>query len=94
MSTIAGLAARQHGIVARVAAPGAQHRQVLDRRAPSGRSQLHLLHRGVYAVGHRRLAEGRWMAAVLACGPGAAVLCRRWPGNSGGCCLARGLSRK
>lgn len=32
------------------------------------------LHRGVYAVGHDRLRlEGRWLAAVLACGPGAAL---------------------
>ncbi len=30
------------------------------------------LHRGVYAVGHRRLRrEGFWLAAVLAAGPGA-----------------------
>lgn len=33
------------------------------------------IHRGVYAVGHTRLShKGRWMAAVLAFGPGAAVL--------------------
>jgi hypothetical protein len=39
-------------------------------RVAAGR--LHRLHRGVYAVGHRRLtAHGRWMAAVLAYGPGA-----------------------
>ncbi|MEJ7785831.1 MAG: type IV toxin-antitoxin system AbiEi family antitoxin domain-containing protein [Solirubrobacteraceae bacterium] len=32
------------------------------------------LHRGVYAVGHAALREeGRWLAAVLACGPGAAL---------------------
>jgi hypothetical protein len=32
------------------------------------------LHRGVYAVGHRVLTRhGRWMAAVLACGPTAAL---------------------
>lgn len=30
------------------------------------------LHRGVYAVGHRRLTnDGYWLGAVLACGPGA-----------------------
>jgi hypothetical protein len=34
--------------------------------------RLHRLYRGVYAVGHARLArEGRWLAAVLACGEGA-----------------------
>jgi very-short-patch-repair endonuclease len=32
------------------------------------------LYRGVYALGHQRLTrEGRWMAAVLACGPGAVL---------------------
>lgn len=32
------------------------------------------IHRGVYAVGHDALRqEGRWLAAVLACGPGAAL---------------------
>jgi very-short-patch-repair endonuclease len=35
---------------------------------------LHRLHRGVYAVGHRRVTrEGRWLAAVLACGDGAVL---------------------
>jgi very-short-patch-repair endonuclease len=35
------------------------------------RGSLIRLHRGVYAVGHRALTvEGRWMSAVLACGPG------------------------
>jgi len=33
------------------------------------RERIHRLHRGVYAVGHPRLrAQGRWTAAVLACG--------------------------
>ena len=37
-------------------------------------ARLLTLHRGVYAVGHRRLTrEGEWMAAVLAAGAGAAV---------------------
>jgi hypothetical protein len=41
-------------------------------RVKSGR--LHPIHRGVYAVGRRELgSEGRWMAAVLACAPGAAL---------------------
>ncbi|HSI80944.1 MAG TPA: hypothetical protein VK919_09865, partial [Solirubrobacterales bacterium] len=35
---------------------------------------LHPVHRGVYAAGHERLArEGKWMAAVLAGGPGAVL---------------------
>jgi very-short-patch-repair endonuclease len=40
----------------------------LDKR------RLHRIHHAVYAVGHKRLtAKGRWMAAVLACGPGAVL---------------------
>jgi hypothetical protein len=36
--------------------------------------RLHRIQRGVYAVGHRAISrEGRWMAAVLACGPGAVL---------------------
>jgi very-short-patch-repair endonuclease len=35
---------------------------------------LHRIHRGVYAVGHAGISnEGRWMAAVLACGEGAVL---------------------
>ena len=35
---------------------------------------LHRVHAGVYAVGHPRLTqEGRWMAAVVACGQGAVL---------------------
>ncbi len=35
---------------------------------------MHAVHQGVYAVGHRALSrEGRWMAAVLAAGPGSAL---------------------
>ena len=35
-----------------------------------GQRRLHRLHRGVFAVGHQRVTRhGRWMAAVLACGP-------------------------
>ena len=38
------------------------------------RGRLHLIHRGVYALGRADLPpRGRWMAAVLACGPGAAL---------------------
>ena len=46
--------------------------RMVDRRVAAGR--LIRLHRGVYALGHRRLTrEGEWLAAVLAVGPGAAL---------------------
>jgi very-short-patch-repair endonuclease len=70
---IARVAGRQHGVITR--------RQLLDlglgssaisKRARSGR--LHRLHQGVYAVGHVAISDrSRWMAAVLACGPGAVL---------------------
>jgi very-short-patch-repair endonuclease len=42
------------------------------QRAVAGR--LHRVHEGVYAVGHALLTkDGRWMAAVLACGSGAVL---------------------
>jgi very-short-patch-repair endonuclease len=45
------------------------------------RGALHVVHRGVYAVGHRNLTiEGRWMAAVPAFGP-EAVLSHRSAGQ-------------
>jgi predicted transcriptional regulator of viral defense system len=38
------------------------------------RGRLLVVHRGVYAVGHAVLRrEGRWLAAVLACGEGAVL---------------------
>src|SRR4051812_39851018 len=44
----------------------------IEHRVALGR--LHPVHRAVYAVGHTVLTRsGRWMAAVLACGPGAAL---------------------
>src|SRR3954451_23261816 len=44
----------------------------IDRRVALGR--LHVVHQGVFAVGHTVLTRsGRWMAAVLACGPDAAL---------------------
>jgi very-short-patch-repair endonuclease/predicted transcriptional regulator of viral defense system len=47
----------------------------IHRRVRNGR--LHPIHRGVFAIGHPRLTrEGRWRAAVLACGPDAALSVR------------------
>jgi very-short-patch-repair endonuclease len=67
------LAAAQHGVVAR--------RQLLERGlTPKGishriaRGRLYIVRRAVYAVGRRDLTqEGKWMAAVLACGPDAVL---------------------
>lgn len=77
---IGDLADRQHGVVGRwqldligVGKGPVQRR--LDR------GTLHRLHQGAYAVGHQALTvEARWMAAVLACGPGA-VLSHRSAGQ-------------
>lgn len=65
---IRDLAERQHGVVAR--------RQLVGLGLGKGLIQERLrtrllipIHRGVYAVGHRRWdLHHRWMAAVLACG--------------------------
>jgi Transcriptional regulator, AbiEi antitoxin/Protein of unknown function (DUF559) len=72
-AVIAGLAARQHGVVSRtqLAAAGVTARQVEWRIR---RKRLHQVHRGVYAVGHPVLSqEAIWMAAVLAAGEGGAL---------------------
>jgi very-short-patch-repair endonuclease len=70
---MAALAARQHGVVSR-----GQLRHLgmsdtaISRAAEIGR--LHLIFRGVYAVGHQPRSErSRLMAAALACGKGAVI---------------------
>jgi very-short-patch-repair endonuclease len=70
---LAELALIQHGVVSRRQLFELGHtRTGIQRRLDKRR--LHRIHRGVYAVGHPRLrAEGRWMAAVLACGTGAVL---------------------
>lgn len=67
-TVIVRLAERQHGVVAARQLLGRRlSRAAIKMRAADGR--LRRLHRGVYAVGHDRLtSEGRWLAAVLACG--------------------------
>jgi len=67
------LAGRQHGVVARrqLLALGFSSGEIEHR---IGRGRLHVVTRGVYAVGWPKLTrERRWMAAVLACGDGAAL---------------------
>lgn len=67
------LAERQHGVVSRAQLDALDlGRGAIEHRLDEGR--LHPLHRGVYAVGHRVVSrQGRWMAAVLAMGPGAVL---------------------
>lgn len=70
---IGALATRQHGVVARkqLLETGVG-RGAIDRRVAQRR--LVPMHHGVYAVGHSHLTQfGRWMAAVLAFGPGAVL---------------------
>jgi very-short-patch-repair endonuclease len=70
---IAQAAAMQHGIVtfAQLVDLGL-HPRAISRRVAAGR--LHPVYRGVYAVGHAALSsEGRWFAAVAACGDGAVL---------------------
>jgi very-short-patch-repair endonuclease len=70
---IAVLAGKQHGVVTR----GQLEALGVGRGAINGRVRrgaLHRVHQGVYAVGHAALSlEGRYMAAVLACGDGAVL---------------------
>lgn len=70
---LAQVAARQHGVVTSFQL----HEVGIDKSATSRRlklGRLHRIHRGVYAVGHRSSSlHGRFMAAVLACGPGAVL---------------------
>ena len=70
---VARVATRQHGIVSiRQLYAAGLTRDAVKRRVAAGR--LHRLHHGVYAVGHAAIGnEGRWMAAVLASGPSAAL---------------------
>lgn len=70
---VATLATRQYGVASRAQLLGlGATRRGIEHRLE--RRQLHRVHRGVYAVGHRALAEEAWlMAAVLLAGPGAAL---------------------
>lgn len=83
------LAERQQGVFAtwQLLDLGINEPTVLSRR---NGGLLIPLHQGVYSLAHRRLTrEGRWMAAVVACGPGA-VLSHFSAGNLWGICGSRG----
>jgi very-short-patch-repair endonuclease len=70
---IAVLAEHQHGVVTfrQLETLGLSKRSI-EHRLAIGR--LHRVYRGVYAVGRPSLTQrGHWMAAVLACGPGAVL---------------------
>jgi very-short-patch-repair endonuclease len=70
---LAEIAAAQHGVVTvRQLHFAGVEKSGISRRVHLGR--LHRLHHGVYAVGHAADSwQRRWMAAVLACGDGAAL---------------------
>ncbi len=72
-AAIARVAGRQHGVLSlpQLKSLGLPSSTISDR-VRAGR--LFRIHRSVYAVGHPNISnEGRWMAAVLACGNGAAL---------------------
>jgi very-short-patch-repair endonuclease len=73
---VARIARRQHGVVStRQLHAAGLHRNAVSNRVQKG--QLHRVHQGVYAVGHDGIPrEGKWMAAVLACGAGTVVEAR------------------
>jgi very-short-patch-repair endonuclease/predicted transcriptional regulator of viral defense system len=70
---IAAIAARQGGVISRAQLIAAGlSAKAIDSRVAAGR--LHIVHRGVYAVGHTVVgAVGLRWAAVLACGEGAVL---------------------
>lgn len=73
MGSVLALAGRQHGVVSRaqLLALGMSAQAIKYRVA---RGRLFPIFPGVYAVGTPHVTrEGRWMAAVLACGEGAVL---------------------
>ena len=69
---LAAMGRTQHGVVSvrQLLGPLGYSRGAVDRAVRDG--YLHRIHRGVYLVGHTCIsAQGRCLAGVLACGPGA-----------------------
>jgi predicted transcriptional regulator of viral defense system len=70
---VSELAERQYGVVTfgQLRGLGLGEHWIYERVRTK---RLHRLHRGVYAVRHEQLRRhGHWIAAVLACGPGAVL---------------------
>lgn len=67
---MAGLAAREHGVLSldELCDCGLSN-DAVERRAERG--HLRRLHAGVYLVGATLTRDGRWLAAIKACGPDA-----------------------
>ena len=82
---IAAIAGARHGVIGRAQLlRGALTAREIDHRVATGK--LHVIHAGVYSVGHPLLSqEGRWMAAVLAAGE-EGVLSHRSAGAVWGIC--------
>src|SRR5216684_3041443 len=72
-SSVWALASRQHGVVTRAQLLDLGFSpKAIDHRIETGR--LHRVLRGVHAVGRPQLTVyGRWMAAILSCGPEAVL---------------------
>jgi hypothetical protein len=70
---LAERATAQHGVVSTADLQELGYsKHTIHDRVTHGR--LHRIHRSVYAVGHTRISlRGRWLAAVLACGPEAVL---------------------
>jgi hypothetical protein len=83
-NAVRAVANQQDGVVTRSQLRGlGMTPAMVDRALLDGR--LRVLHRGVYAVGHDRLApRARWVAALLAVGPDAVL-------SHGAAAAARGL---